>query len=67
MNTLTANPDAARFVAQQLIAERVRDAEAARQARIARQARRVARSAGRSSATWPTPGRAIRLFLGVTH
>ena len=36
MNTLTANPDAARTVAHQLINERVRDAEERRTARAAR-------------------------------
>ncbi len=64
MNTLTANPDAARAIAHQQIAERVRDAEQARTARAVRQERRA--HATQKPAERPLPWWAFR-FLRPAH
>lgn len=45
MNSITANPSAADFIARQLIQERVQDAERRSQVRALRTARRAARQA----------------------
>ncbi len=66
MNILTTNPDAGRLVAQQLINERVRAAEQARDARALRRERRTARMLGQHPATRPGVRWAIR-FPSLTH
>jgi hypothetical protein len=66
MNILTTNPDVARAVAHQQIAERVRYAEEARTARAVRQAHREARASGQRPPTRELPWWTFR-FLRPAH
>jgi hypothetical protein len=66
MNILTANPDAARTVAQHLIAERVRDAEQARTARAVRRQQRAVGVDRQQPTAGPLPRWTLR-FLHPAH